>query len=53
MATAAAAIPGSVTAEADECMLCVGPDVEPGFLVYSQGGIVCHVQPVSEASTSI
>ena len=56
MATAAAAsdlrFSGSVAAEADECMFCVGPDVEPGFIVYSQGGIVRHVQPVSEASTS-
>ena len=53
VATAAAASPGSVAAEADECMFCVGTDDDPGFLVYSQGGIVRQVQPVSEASTSI
>ena len=47
VATTAAVVPGSVAAEADECMFCVGPDGGAGFLVYSQNGIVRHIQPVS------
>ena len=47
VATTAAVAPGSVAAEADECMFCVGPDGGAGFLVYSQNGIVHQIQPVS------
>ena len=47
VATTAAVAPGSVAAEADECMFCVGPDGGAGFLVYSQNGIVRQIQPVS------
>ena len=47
VATAAAVVPGSVAAEADEYVFCVGPDVGAGFLVYSQNGIVRQIQPVS------
>ena len=53
VATAAAAVPGSVAAEADECMFVCGPDAGAGFLVYSQGGIVREIQPVTGASAFV